>query len=140
VRAVAREAPEVLYTGDLDTPGARGGAAAGGATPRLREVIEKLKRSKRIRKLIAELEDPWTEYERAAELARRLEEKLGIPVYLEYDTGWLRFSYCSEREPVVLVINIEPPTDANWWLEVCEGRLKMTIIGAEEIRQGEPRW
>jgi len=108
-------------------------AAAGGATPRLREVIEKLKHDKGIRELISEIRNPRTGYNKALRLSERLREELGIPVYL--DEGYGAFSgtytYCSEREPVVLVINIDLGVDASWWLEVCSDGYR--IVAAEEV-------
>jgi len=104
-----------------------------GASPKLREVIEKLNRERELREIIMDIMEPRTRYNKKLKLARRLRKELGIPVYL--DEGYGAFSgtytYCSEKEPVVLVINIDPGVDASFWLEDCTRGYE--IIAAEEI-------
>jgi len=124
---MAGETPPVPRAPE-DTPGAKNEAQAGGARPGLREVIEKLKHNKNLRELIAAIKDPRTGYNRKLKLARRVEEELGIPVYLDSGHGDI---YCSAREPIVLAINIDPALNKSWWLEVFKGGYG--IITAEEV-------
>jgi len=98
------------------------------ARPGLKELVERLKQDKGLQELIMDIQDPGTGYNRALRLARRLRKELGIPVYLDDGYGDI---YCSAREPIVLVINIDPALNKSWWLEVCKGGYGM--ITAEEI-------